>query len=231
MYLTRAFLDPKSRAVRNDVRSAESLHKTVMRAFPDASGPSPRTAHAVLFRLDERQGDKLVLLVQSRTKPVTERWPAGYVLDAGANLDLAFSEVRDNPAIRDVSTERAALRVDRRLAFRLRANTTRKIDTKSGPDGIRRHGRRVPVRGDEERVKWLTRHADAAGFAFEPTRLRITEVGGSGGQRGASVTVAGTLFEGVLVVRDLDRFVCALDSGIGPAKAYGFGLLSIARIL
>lgn len=44
------------------------------------------------------------------------------------------------------------------------------------------------------------------------------------------MTVGGALFEGVLVVDNVDRFVRALESGIGPAKAYGFGLLSIARV-
>ena len=70
MYLTRAFLDPRSRDVRADFKNPESLHKTVMRAFPDATGPSPRRAHAVLHRLDQDRGDRLVLLVQSRTKPM-----------------------------------------------------------------------------------------------------------------------------------------------------------------
>jgi CRISPR system Cascade subunit CasE len=229
MYLTRAFLDPKSRDVRADVRNPESLHKTVMRAFPDDAGPSPRGAHAILHRLDQDRGDRLVLLVQSHTKPMIERWPAGYVLDIGGDLDLAFSSVGENPAVRSVETERAALRPGRRFAFRLRANTTKKVDTKTGPDGVRRHGRRVPVRGDEERLHWFARHAEAAGFAVEGDQVRITEIAPSGGRGGKSVTVGGALFEGILVVRDADLFREALASGIGPAKAYGFGLLSIAR--
>ena len=230
MYLTRAFLDPTSRYVRADSRNPESLHKTVMRAFPDDAGPSARSAHAVLHRLDHDRGERLVLLIQSRTKPMTERWPTGYVLAMGGDLDLAFSLAGDNPAIRNVEAERASLRADRRFAFRLRANTTRTIDTKTGPDGVRRRGRRVPLRGDEERVGWLTRHAEAAGFGFDPGNLRVTEIAASGGFGGKKVTVAGALFEGVLVVRDAERFVVALESGIGRAKAYGFGLLSLAPI-
>ncbi len=228
MYLTRAFLDPASKFVRADARSPEGLHKTVMRAFPDDAGPSARSTHAVLHRLDQDRGERLVLLVQSRTKPMIERWPEGYVLAMGGDLDLAFSVGGENPAIRNVEAERASLRADRRFAFRLRANTTKKIDTKTGPDGKRRHGRRVPVRTDEDRVRWLMRRAEAAGFAFEAGNLRVTEVAASGGHGGKRVTVAGTLFEGVLVVRNSEQFVVALDSGIGPAKAYGFGLLSLA---
>lgn len=229
MYLTRAFLDSTCRLVRADLRSPESLHKTVMRAFPDHVGPSPRSAHAVLHRLDQERGGRLVLLVQSRTRPMTERWPAGYVAAIGSDLDLAFSSIGQNPAIRSVAAEHAAIQVGRRFAFRLRANTTRKIDTKTGPDGLKRHGRRVPVRGDEERMTWLTRHAEAAGFAVDGGNVRVTEIAAAVGREGKSVTVAGALFEGILVVTDADRFRVALEAGIGSAKAYGFGLLSIAR--
>jgi CRISPR system Cascade subunit CasE len=35
-------------------------------------------------------------------------------------------------------------------------------------------------------------------------------------------------FDGVLVVTDRDRFIAAITDGIGSAKAFGFGLLSLA---
>ena len=148
----------------------------------------------------------------------------------GGDLDLAFSNVGENPAVRSLEAQRAALRPGGRFAFRLRANTTKKVDTMTGSDGVRRHGRRVPVRGDEERLRWFARHAEAAGFVVEGRDIRITEIAASGGRGGKSVTVGGALFEGILVVDNVDRFVRALESGIGPAKAYGFGLLSIARV-
>ena len=50
MFLTRAFLDPTSRAVRADAKNPEGLHKTVMRAFPDDVGPSapaPRVVYCI----------------------------------------------------------------------------------------------------------------------------------------------------------------------------------------
>lgn len=227
MYLTRAFLDPTSHAVRADLQSPESLHKTVQRAFPDP-GPSPRSTHAVLHRLEHDRWARLMLLIQSRTRPLIERWPAGYVLDIGGDLDLAFSNIGENPSIRDVEAERSALSAGRRFLFRLRANTTRKVDTKTSPDDVKHKGRRVPVRGDTARVQWLARHAEASGFTFDEGSLRISEIAAACGTGGKSVTVAGAIFEGVLLVRDVARFRQALEFGIGPAKAYGFGLLSIA---
>ncbi|MBI2372789.1 MAG: type I-E CRISPR-associated protein Cas6/Cse3/CasE [Deltaproteobacteria bacterium] len=44
--------------------------------------------------------------------------------------------------------------------------------------------------------------------------------------------VRGVVFDGTLVVLDVDRFRTeALERGLGPAKAYGFGLMSIARAI
>ncbi len=227
MYLLRAFLDPRSRQVRIDARDPDSLHKTVMRAFPDDAGPNPRKSHQVLHRL-EQDRERTVLLVQSRVPPATEKWPRGYLLEPSDDLDLAMSALGENPAVRPLPIDRIG--DGDRFAFRLKANTTRKIDTKTGSDGNKRNGRRVPVRGDEERLAWLQRHAERGGFSVDPGRLRITEVGPAGGRGKESVVVAGTLFEGILRVERAADFHTALAGGIGPAKAFGFGLLSLARV-
>lgn len=43
------------------------------------------------------------------------------------------------------------------------------------------------------------------------------------------LTFGSVLFEGVLEITDAERFQKTLQAGIGSGKAYGFGLLSIAR--
>jgi CRISPR system Cascade subunit CasE len=227
MYLARAFLNPVSRAVRADLADVMSLHRTLMRAFPDDSGPSARKQHGILYRVDEdaRRG-RLVLLVQSATRPDFAPLPAGYILDLGDDFDLAAG-VPDNPAVRAVDEERERIGVDDRFAFRLRANTTKKILTKSGPEGERRNGKRVPVRGDDGRLAWLARHAQKGGFA--PEDVKVIEVPARSGGAGRNLTFAGALFEGRLRVTNADAFRTALADGIGPAKAFGFGLLSIQR--
>ena len=47
--------------------------------------------------------------------------------------------------------------------------------------------------------------------------------------RERKLTLAGASFEGNLAVTDADAFRAALAAGIGPGKAFGFGLLSIQR--
>lgn len=227
MYLTRAFLNPASRVVRGDLRDPENLHKTIMRAFPSDSGPSARMTHAVLHRLDYERDERAVLLIQSMTRPETDKWPEGYVLNLSSDVDQAFSAMIENPAVRSVEAQHAAFREGDRFAFRLRANTTRKIDTRTGPDGIKRNGKRVPLRGDEARLAWLERKATASGFTFDLAAVRVVETAPIAGKGAKTITVAGALFDGILTVNNAEQFRTAVQKGIGPAKAYGFGLLSV----
>lgn len=44
----------------------------------------------------------------------------------------------------------------------------------------------------------------------------------------ARLSFEGILYEGILEVADPERFATAVRQGIGPAKAYGYGLLSVA---
>lgn len=228
MYLTRFFLDPESRVVRSLASDPVGLHRAVMRLFPKHDGPTPRRAHGVLHRLDGAAKGRVMLLVQSRVPPNVAEMPPNSMLDLTTDPELAFAGIRANAETRDVNQERVAIAKGDRFHFRLRANTTRKILTKTGSDGTRTHGKRVPVRGDEERLGWLKRHAEVAGFRFSD--LRITELAAQqGSRRGATVALAGSLFDGVLEVEDVERFRAALETGIGPGKAFGFGLLSIRR--
>ncbi|CAN90717.1 MULTISPECIES: type I-E CRISPR-associated protein Cas6/Cse3/CasE [Sorangium] len=242
MYLSRALLNPISRAVRADIADIEGLHRTIMRAFPDGAGPHPRRAHGVLFRVDEAVlRGRFVLLVQSATRPDFTRLPEDYFLDIQEDLGLTEPSPIENPAIREVGSERARIRAGDFFRFSLRASPTRRIDTKSGDDGKRRNGRRVELRDDASRLDWLRRKAMAGGFELcgaedgagvggvsaveEP---KLTGRGSGASEQRQQLTLAPVLFEGRLRVTDADRFREALAAGVGPAKAYGFGLLSIA---
>lgn len=243
MYLSRALLNPLSRAVRADIADVEDLHRTIMRAFPDGAGPHPRQAHGVLFRVDEAvQRGRFVLLVQSATRPDFTRLPEGYFLDIQADLGFDEPSSIENPAVREVGGERARIGAGDRFRFRLRANPTRRIDTKSGEDGKRRNGKRVELRDGASRLDWLRRKAMAGGFELcgaedgagagdvsVVEERKLTDRRARASDKRQGLTLAPVLFEGRLRVTDADRFREALAAGIGPAKAYGFGLLSIAR--
>ncbi len=235
MYLSRLILNPRHRDVQRDIADCQQLHRTVMALFPAAGAGDPRAALGVLFRLDAgQQNGRLSLLVQSSVAPDWTRLPPGYLADTEGEPP--------NPACKSVAAQYAGLAAGTRLAFRLRANPTRKIDTRSGPDGQRRHGRRVELRAEQDQLAWLRRKGEECGFALVQARARPAPLGvappgkqtgtresaGEGAGLRQRLTFAAILFEGELVITDAERFRAALARGIGPGKAYGFGLLSVA---
>lgn len=227
MYLSRLLLNPQNRAVCRDVANLQDLHRTVMSAFPEtrAPGAAAREQFGVLHRLDlDRRQGRLVLYVQSKEQPDWSGLPQGYLL-SGSGLE--------NPAVKSVTAAFQSLQSGRVLAFRLKANPTRKIDTKTGPDGRRRHGRRVELVQEEDQIDWLRRKGNQGGF--EVLSVRVAGPSKEQGRRprrepGSSpLTLAGVTFEGHLRVTDKEQFLQkSLLRGIGPGKAYGLGLLSLA---
>ena len=110
----------------------------------------------------------------------------------------------------------------------------------------KRIGKRVEIRREEERLAWLARRgADFDGFELKAARLVNGEVAPAGDDgvrfwqtranpngallsRDRRLTFGTALFEGRLVVTDATKFRDAWSTGIGPGKAFGCGLLSLA---
>jgi CRISPR system Cascade subunit CasE len=178
----------------------------------------PRATDAgFLFRIDPQPGGRVVGLVQSGGKP---DWD--YAFHNADYLLVAPPEVKQfDPCFE----------MDQHLRFRLVANPTRKIDTKSRPDGHRRNGKRVPVPSDQL-DEWLACRAGPAGFSIEEdfttvqsAYIYVNKTRNGNGQRLRSVR-----YDGVLKIIDPNRFQETLVKGIGPGKAFGFGLLSVAPV-
>ncbi len=232
MYLSRLILNPSSRNVRRDLSNCQDLHRTLLKAFPSSlAGPSPvRAEHGILHRL-EIAGGAPIVLVQSQEHP---DWSC---LDQGYLLPVAGQE---NPACKPLDETYSTIRDGLSLRFRLTANPTRKVETKTRPDGTKSNGRREPLRTEQEQLDWLRRKADASGFEIlsvkshsavpdvqaDEQRAWTVRKGRKGD--GRSMTFHAVQFEGRLKVKDRMQFIEALKQGIGGAKAYGFGLLSIA---
>lgn len=193
--------------------------------FGNAQVHVPRTtASGFLFRIEPLRPPRAAILVQSAIEPDWEYafQNAGYLLGAPPQVTPW------NPVF---STGQL-------LRFRLVANATRKIDTKSGPDGVRRHGRRVPVPYDQLPA-WLERQGQSHGFQIWKEHLRVQpgydycrlpgDPTDEPEQR-HTVRYFAVRFDGVLQVTEPEQFSRGLASGIGPAKAFGFGLLTVAPI-
>lgn len=221
MYLSRLQLDVRSKDVQRDLGNVHNTHRRVMSAFPDEALPSARHEFQTLYRLDADNRGRLSLLVQSATKPDWLRLPTGYLVDLEG----------DNPSVIPMDQLLSTIAPQRVYRFRLRANATKRLRT-----GTEEAGKRVEVYGFEPLVAWFERKATAAGFVANADASWVTslvvneETKVYGGRGGSNLTFGSTLFEGQLRVTDADRFKQAVLGGIGTAKAYGFGLLSIAPI-
>jgi CRISPR system Cascade subunit CasE len=127
----------------------------------------------------------------------------------------------------------ATLETRASFRFRLVANPTR--DVKIPEEGGRCKERRIELVGAESLYDWLLRKGELHGFRLlqcQTAPVPNTTIGQlsriEGNRKGAKLTIAAVQFDGMLEVTDLERFREAILSGIGRARAYGCGLLSIA---
>jgi CRISPR system Cascade subunit CasE len=214
MYLSQLILNPRNRRVQKEIADRYQLHRSIMRAFPD---DLDATEERVLFRVDEQhRGGDLRLLVQSLTMPdwtwLAEPDARGYLLPVS----------RPNPALKPFELDLAP---GQRLAFRLRANPTAR---RRLSDGSRK---RVGLCREEEQLEWLERKAERGGFRVLSVRTsHASEVHGWVQRNGTvhRLTLLSVQFDGLLRVQDPDQVRETVRQGIGSAKSFGFGLLSLA---
>lgn len=192
-----------------------------------------------LFRVDPLPGGRAMIVVLSHQEP---DWSYAFGLYSDltdpqtkrpiGNAGHLLAALPDKPRSFQIS-----LNSDARFRFRLTANPTKKTDTLSKEERLaktpKRHGRRVAVPPEQFR-QWLVARSKQHGFRLVgPLEDTLITVAGyvyvnkthdsSKGQRLRSVR-----YDGLLEIVDVERFRKALHSGIGPAKAFGFGLLSVA---
>jgi CRISPR system Cascade subunit CasE len=233
LYLSRLILDRRSRQVRRDVAQPYEMHRTLLRAFPQGTAGADDGAasrNGLLWRLDEdRRSGRLTVLVQSAERPDWSRLTCAF---PDYCLDPAETEEGENPCgPKDIADRLQSISRGQTLAFRLRANPTRKQRREGGKDSAR-----VGLVEEADQLAWIRRKAADGGF--EALRISVRREDSpahmakgfkeEGGGR-HKLSVLSVLYEGVLQVKDPELFRDTLVAGIGPGKAFGFGLLSLAR--
>jgi CRISPR system Cascade subunit CasE len=203
MYLSRITIPMLSRTAQRNLANPYALHASFLRAFPpDIPGGGER----ILFRLEpELMGQSRIALVQSDTTPSwTEDVLQEIATDAQSSLKTFEPELKRG----------------RLLRFRLRANPV-----------VTRDGKRLGLIGDEAHTDWLRRKGEKSGFRVrEATSIdegKVSAMKRRGGQE-TRMTFQSVRFEGFLDVLDPDLLWAAVKTGVGPGKAFGFGLLSLA---
>lgn len=211
MYLSQIRLDRGQPQARADLANPYSLHATLCRAFAEEDQAPPR----FLWRAEDDKTPRV--LVQSTEEPdwgrLAQRFP-GYFCEPPKTGQLPLEHLQPGQILR----------------FRLRCNPT---VTKQG----KRHGlsRLEDLIGFETpqgewKPGWLERQSYKGGFGLMGYMVAQSDKVKMLKHRGGSpITLQSVLYEGHLRITDLELFKQTLRSGLGHAKALGFGLLSIAK--
>lgn len=224
MYISRCEINPAKRQARKLLGSPQAMHAAVMSCFPRSQSDE---VGRILWRIDENNGAQFLLIVSS-VKPdlsVIEE-QAGWVTSSTAECKKygPFLERIENGQF---------------YHFRLTANPVHHVRRENGRSKRLGH---VSVKYQEQ---WLLDRTERCGFTIpqvdrgEDTEdsaysFSVNERGKRSfsrrAEKGRCVTLTTATFEGILQVTDADALRMALVEGIGPAKAYGCGLLTLVPV-
>lgn len=210
-YLSKIEIDHEI-AYKAGLRDSYAWHQRTWDMFPNRS-QQPRD---FLTRLDDVDGG-FRLLVLSETIPTRPDWCPTPSWETKSIDESFFTHGH--------------------YRFSLIANPSRKIKS----DTNVKNGKRIPIahRNDLEinnkiqfgLLSWLRRKGQQHGFSFEDSQIRTVQKPRQWFlKKGASGVHAATEFSGILTVTEPQTFRQAAVHGVGPAKAFGFGMLCLSSI-
>ncbi|MGH3757663.1 type I-E CRISPR-associated protein Cas6/Cse3/CasE [Actinophytocola sp.] len=219
MYLTRFEINTARRGARDLLASPHRLHAAILAAFP-AAHREPSARGRILWRVDQRSHQTLLYVVSAHQPDLTHLvetagWPATHTWDT-----CPYNRLLDQ------------LNPGDQWAFRLTANpvhSRRKTDTATRSQ---RFGHITVA----QQTSWLLDRAGRNGFTIPEAHGKEPDVAIQARRvwkftrQGRTVTLATAVFEGRLEVTDPTALRHALTHGIGPAKGYGCGLLTLAPL-
>lgn len=204
LYLSRLILNAEHPRSRSELERPYEMHRTLSKAWVDL--PTAR----VLFRPEQESRRVAAVIVQSAASPDWSRLtaPRDYLARVDGPKHVSLEELQQG----------------RCLHFRLRCCPSKRVWRPESVD----HGRRHALTAREDVFAWLHRKAESCGLhideaAFDRVYWQHTK-------NGQNVKLTGVVFDGVVTVTDPGLTRSAIARGIGPAKAFGFGLLSVAPV-
>ncbi|MDG4765926.1 type I-E CRISPR-associated protein Cas6/Cse3/CasE [Solwaraspora sp. WMMD406] len=220
MYLTRFRFNRARRDSRRLLGSPQVMHAAVMASFPQHTDHTRDHARA-LWRLDTTDNQPVLYIVSPGRPDLTHLVEqAGWPTTDEKWLTRPYGGFLDQ------------LAPGQQWAFRLTANPVHNGRPKDPTADTKRYGH-VTV---AQQTQWLLQRAERHGFAVvagasgEPNLMLHHQSTHSFGRRGGDrpVTLRTATYDGVLEVVDPDALRRMLTAGIGHAKAYGCGLMTLA---
>ncbi|WP_029067695.1 type I-E CRISPR-associated protein Cas6/Cse3/CasE [Jonesia quinghaiensis] len=227
MFISRMSLNPSRRETRRLLGNPQIMHATVMASFPPAAHDVAGDQR-ILWRVDTSP-TRHDLLIVSPTPP-----------DLTGMVETAGWPTAETWQTREYNQRLNTLKTGQQWAFRLMANPTHTIASGNG-----KRGKRVAHVTPTHQLAWLEHKAEAHGFTLHPL-TSATQPGETNpleasalitkvtdwrfARQRKTVTLKAVQFDGALEITDPDTFKQTLTNGIGSAKAYGCGLITIAPL-
>lgn len=197
----------------NALSSPQKIHAAVENSFPPDLPQNGRN----LWRID-KLNNALYLLVLSSRKPdfthIVEQfgWP---------DSEQGWETKDYDSLIQQISP-------GQRWQFRLRANPVHSVKQSDDKENKSR-GKVYAHVTIKQQEQWLSERAEKNGFILHSFAVVQQEMR-KFQRNNKPVTLGIATFEGILEVKDKTLFIQTLTKGIGRAKAYGCGLLTIAKV-
>jgi len=203
-YITYVPLNTYRPNTRKLLLSRQVAHATVMQSFPPST-ESPESENRILWRIDF-DGNKAGITIVSPDRASVDHIVENCGWSAAA--DKSHQQVDYSPLLGSISK-------GDRYRFTIVLNTVVAVTG----------GKRTSV-AEEKAADWSTEKLSNFGMNIE--ELILSEYAVESFKRGASkVTLAIAKVTGTMVVDDVDAVTKALNSGVGRAKGYGCGLLTL----
>lgn len=206
MYMSRIALDPFRRETMQALARPRLFHGAVEKAF---EGDQDRR----LWRIDHLNNQCYLLLV-SPQKPDLQH----------VKQQFGFAQSPELWETRDYTPLLNRLREGQEWQFRLCANPVKSTTVP------KERGKVSALITVGQQREWLLRQAEAHGFTTQEGGFDVVHTDWIRFQKanGHTVTLRTAVFEGRLVVKDAQALSDALIMGIGRAKAYGCGMMTLA---
>jgi CRISPR system Cascade subunit CasE len=200
-----------SQCVLNTIRPVNpyQLHKKIWRLFPEQDGEQ----RSFLFRVENLgQTGVQKILLQSKLEPQSVSGDFLLLQSKEINLDGLYKQSK--------------------LRFMLRANPTKRIKDKN--EKPTNQGKvRVAIINELEIVAWLRRQlqdcAEIKDNELSILRQDLLSFSKNKDKQQHFGKIQTVTYTGLMSITDNEALMNKMLSGIGPAKVFGCGLLSIAR--
>jgi len=224
-YFSRIILDASNYQanliLRNISQNGYSEHQALWKLFPD----DPDASRDFLFRAEQKPLQRIFYMVSQRQPIAAPGWlveskPYKPVITTGQAL--AFT-LRANPVVtrKDENGKRQRHDVVMNEKHEIGFAKLSQQERPAMPELIRNAGE-----------KWLMSRAEKQGFEIAEQGFMVESYDQHrSSKRGNSKPISHSTMDlaGVLRVTDVEQFTDCLFNGIGPAKAFGCGLMLVRR--